>query len=253
MSLSCHSVALVCNPNCGKTTLFNALTGARQKVGNWPGVTVERKSGHVKAASKSIEVIDLPGLYSLILASDTSAIDERIACEFIQNRQVDWVINIVDASHLERHLYLTIELLEMGIPVILALNMMDVARARGIRIDLQKLSQHLGCHVIALEAHKKRGVDVLKRTILAQHAHCAKIVLPYPDVMQHAMIAIKNKSEMETWFAMRLLENDVYAERLVSPVILENVIAQKAKIKASLGEEADILFADTRYRFISEL
>src|SRR3990167_6225354 len=112
MSLSCHSVALVGNPNCGKTTLFNALTGARQKVGNWPGVTVERKSGSFTTANKTVEVIDLPGVYSLTLASDTLAIDERIACEFVLGNDANIIINIVDASNLERHLYLTTQLLE---------------------------------------------------------------------------------------------------------------------------------------------
>ncbi len=159
-SASSLSIALVGNPNCGKTTLFNALTGARQRVGNWPGVTVERKSGFFTQAGTTVEVVDLPGVYSLTLVSDTSAIDERIAAEFILQQQADIVVNIVDASNLDRHLYLTMQLLEMGVPLILALNMMDVARTREIQIDIAQLSRQSLPQVIALEANMRgcRGI-----------------------------------------------------------------------------------------------
>ncbi len=170
------TIALVGNPNCGKTTLFNALTGARQRVGNWPGVTVERKSGIFVEAGKTIEVVDLPGTYSLIPSTEASAIDECIACDYVANKQADVIVNIVDASNLERHLYLTIQLLEMGVPVILALNMMDIVRARQIQIDIDALSRELGCPVIALEANRGGGVRELKRAIIAvQRASAAPV------------------------------------------------------------------------------
>lgn len=160
--MKAFTAALVGNPNCGKTTLFNALTGARQQVGNWPGVTVERKSGVVAVGEVSVELVDLPGVYSLMLTADDAAIDERIACEFILQHKADVLINIVDASHLDRHLYLTLQLLEMGVPVILALNMADVARAQRIQIDVVALSRELGCPVVMLEAHKGSGLEQLK-------------------------------------------------------------------------------------------
>jgi ferrous iron transport protein B len=177
------SIALVGNPNCGKTTLFNALTGASQHVGNWPGVTVERKSGYLNVTDKKIEVIDLPGIYSLTCSDSDAAVDERIACDFILQQKTNVFINIVDASHLERHLYLTLQLLEMGVPVILALNMMDVARARQIQIDMTGLARELGCPVIALEAHKGNGVRDLKHALMNAEQHTSK-TLPYLNEIQ---------------------------------------------------------------------
>lgn len=253
------SVALVGNPNGGKTTLFNALTGARQRVGNWPGVTVERKSGFFVDSANTVEVIDLPGIYSLNLASETSAIDERIACDFILNRKADVVVNIVDASNLERHLYLTIQLLEMGVPVILALNMMDVARSRQISVNLQKLTTQLGCPVISLEANKGYGVKELKQAIIQfQEKSHAKVPV-YPEVIRESIqqlalsIFIDRKSHIGTqeWVAMRLLEDDMYVRQWVTPSILEQVDACKSQIHGKLNEDADILIADARYQYIS--
>jgi len=176
------SIALVGNPNCGKTTLFNALTGGTQRVGNWPGVTVECKSGYFSQHGTNVEVMDLPGLYGLSLADESLAVDERISCEFIFQQRADVIVNIVDASHLERHLYLTIQLLEMGLPVILALNMMDVARAEYIQIDMAKLSAELGCPVVALEANKGNGIHALKQTVIAfTHDNAKPLILTYPD------------------------------------------------------------------------
>ena len=144
-------IALVGNPNCGKTTIFNALTGARQKVGNWAGVTVDKKSGHFVHDSQSVEVVDLPGLYSLV-GSDGNALDEQIACKFILNEKPDAVINVVDASNFERNLFLTMQLIEMGVPVILAVNMIDVAKDKGFIIHFDKLEKELG---IKTKKHKK--------------------------------------------------------------------------------------------------
>ena len=129
------TICLVGNPNCGKTTLFNALTGARQQVGNWPGVTVERKTGTYRAAAGEVTVVDLPGVYSLAVTS-VSSLDERIARDFVLSGEADVVVNILDASNLERNLYLTTQLLEMRVPMVVALNMLDVARDRRIRIDV---------------------------------------------------------------------------------------------------------------------
>ncbi|TAK76362.1 MAG: Fe(2+) transporter permease subunit FeoB, partial [Gammaproteobacteria bacterium] len=246
------SIALVGNPNCGKTTLFNALTGAKQHVGNWPGVTVERKSGYFTAQSTTVEVVDLPGIYSLIMASDTAAIDERIACDFILHPQSDVLVNIVDASNLERHLYLTTQLIEMGVPLILALNMMDVARARQIHIDVAKLSQTLGCPVVVLEASKGCGVSELKRAIVAYQSSCcmAPKQFAYPEAIQQAIQTLALPSH---WLAVHLLEEDVYVRNHVSSAVLEEVAVQQKLIQQTHQEDADILIADTRYHFIQQV
>ena len=126
-----YTIGVVGNPNCGKTTLFNALTGAKQQIGNWPGVTVERKIGRATYHDTDIELVDLPGTYSLDVAEDDVAVDERIARDFVAAREADLIVNIVDASNLERNLYLTSQLLEMKVPMLVVLNMMDVAKQRG--------------------------------------------------------------------------------------------------------------------------
>jgi ferrous iron transport protein B len=154
------SIALVGNPNCGKTTVFNALTGARQKVGNWPGVTVEHKTGHFTHNNCQIHVSDLPGVYSL--NTEYSGLDEKIARQFIENEKPDLVINIVDASNLNRHLLLTHELLDLGAPTILALNMVDVAENQGIQVDAEELERRLGLPVFKLSASRGTGLGPLK-------------------------------------------------------------------------------------------
>lgn len=255
--MSLITVGLIGNPNCGKTTVFNALTGARQRVGNWPGVTVERKSGWFKWQSREVEVVDLPGAYSLTSVSATSSIDERIVCEYIQQHDAAMIINIVDASNLERNLYLTSQLIEMRVPMIVAVNMMDVARQRQISIDLKKLEQLLGCPVVTLEAHKDKGIKELKQKIIEMTEQFTphQIMLPYPDAIQQALNAIIADMPVSTpharqWMAIRLLEDDVFIREKISPTVLEKVMTQQANVRAQLGEDTDILLADARYRFI---
>lgn len=142
------SIALAGNPNCGKTTLFNALTGSHQTVGNWPGVTVEKKSESFTVNDWQITLVDLPGVYSL-QPCDASSEDERVAREYIFSGESSLVVNIVDASNLERNLYLTAQLIEMQVPLIVAVNMLDVAKNHSISVDLDKLAQELGCPVTA--------------------------------------------------------------------------------------------------------
>ena len=134
-------VGVVGNPNCGKTTLFNALTGSRQQVGNWPGVTVEKKVGEYSHAGKLLELVDLPGTYSLEAADDTVSLDEKVARDYVASRAADLIINIVDASNIERNLYLTSQLIEMRVPMVLVLNMMDAVKQRGIKIDCEHLAK----------------------------------------------------------------------------------------------------------------
>ncbi len=157
-------IALAGNPNAGKSTIFNVLTGARQHIGNWPGKTVERKEGTLKYYERAITVVDLPGTYSLSAYS----IEEKIARDFIIEEQPDAVVNVVDAANLERNLYLTAQLLETGIPVIVVLNMMDIAESRQIEIDIGKMSAMLhNTPVISMVASRGSGLDVLKQTIAA--------------------------------------------------------------------------------------
>jgi ferrous iron transport protein B len=159
------TIALVGNPNAGKSTVFNALTGSRQHVGNWPGKTVEKKEGVCKRGEQTIKIVDLPGTYSLTAYSA----EEVIARDFIIEEKPDAVIAVVDASNLERNLYLVVQVLELGVPVVVALNMSDVADARGIRIDIDKLSQGLnGSPVVRTIARKGQGIDDILQA--AMHA-----------------------------------------------------------------------------------
>ena len=155
-------LALAGNPNCGKTTLFNALTGARHHVGNWPGVTVERRSGYIEVEGQPLEVVDLPGTYSLAARSE----DERIAASFLAGGQVDLIINVLDASNLERNLYLTTQLLELRKPMVFVLNMMDDAERHGIQIDIPALETLLGGPVIPTIGNRLTETDALKAALV---------------------------------------------------------------------------------------
>src|SRR5256885_7836555 len=165
-SLRKVTVALLGNPNTGKTTLFNALAGMRQRVGNYPGVTVETKKGHLSWQGRRFELIDLPGTYSLAPRSP----DEMVAVDLVLGQQKgearpDVLVAIVDASNLERNLYLTTQLLEVGISVVVALNMVDVAEGQGLRVDAERLARRLGVRVVPIQANRKRGLDQLKDAI----------------------------------------------------------------------------------------
>ena len=159
------TIALIGNPNAGKTTVFNALTGSHQRVGNWPGVTVERKSGHFRHGDRRLEVIDLPGIYSLLAVNATDAQDARIARDFLLDGDVDLIVNVVDAASLARGLYLTSELLDLDVPVVMALNMMDVADRHGMHIDPYKLGDEIGAPVVPLIASRREGIGTLKDVI----------------------------------------------------------------------------------------
>lgn len=260
------TIALVGNPNCGKTTLFNALTGSRQHVGNWPGVTVERKSGFFIHQHIRFEVVDLPGIYSLMVASETAAIDESIACQFILQQEAEVIVNILDGSNLERHLYLTMQLIEMGVPLIVVVNMMDVAETRGIHLQLDLLSSFLGCPVVPLQANKGRGLEDLKKQLMKVIAvegpkglQRSLLVLPYaeplPQVIQELAVLLRSQTSKFSpeWLASRLLEDDIYAQKQVSAEFRPQVAQFQQKIRDAQNEDADILLADGRYRFIHKV
>ncbi len=253
------TIALAGNPNCGKTTLFNALTGAKQYVGNWPGVTVERISGNYKYQDHSVEVIDLPGIYSFSAYS----LDEKVSREFILMDKPDLVVNIIDASNLERNLYLTTQLLEMKIPVLIAMNMMDVAKKKKIKIEVEHLALHLGCPIIPIIANKKIGMEELKDEInrAAEKHNISKTQVSYDSVVEDSIKIIQEKSSgfaLENkvdprWLTIKLLESDELAEKITENSLSEEVKLEIAKIEKHTHNNADIVVADGRYGFIHGL
>jgi ferrous iron transport protein B len=255
------TIGVVGNPNCGKTTLFNALTGSRQHVGNWPGVTVEKKTGEYQFKAKRIAVVDLPGTYSLEADDDNVSLDEKVARDFVASRQADLIINIIDASNIERNLYLTSQLIEMRVSMILVLNMMDAVKKRGIKIDLNELSIRLACPVVAVIAATGLGLNELRETI--NHA-CSNPAIPSLKVNYHPAIETA-VSELQSqlaegqhtcdlrWLALRLLENDTLAKQLAGPALEANAINLRTHIETVTQDEIDILAADARYGLVNQL
>ncbi|MDL1959416.1 MAG: Fe(2+) transporter permease subunit FeoB [Deltaproteobacteria bacterium] len=247
------------NPNCGKTTMFNALTGAKQRVGNWPGVTVDRKVGNYRHGSKEVEVVDLPGIYSLAATS----VDEEVARDYILSGEPDLIVNIVDASNLERNLYLTSQLLEMKIPMLVVLNMMDIAKSRNIEINIPGLAEKLGCPVIPIVAAKNEGTETLKTAInkASKEKSISATEIVYPLEIQEAVKelipvveeAIQGKKADANWVAVKLLEGDKLASEMVGNYTDEIAEHHRKDIENKLGEEPDIVVADTRYGFINDL
>lgn len=208
------TIAFVGNPNCGKTTLFNAFTGADLKVANWPGVTVEKVEGTVSVHGRNMHLVDLPGIYSLT----SYTMEEQISRHFIMSNQADVVINVVDASSLERNLYLTLQLLELGKPVIVALNMMDIVKKRGIKIDIPQLSRILGVPVVSVSARKRIGLDILLRAAEIQRLQGDKAPPPpllYSKTLEEHLALISVKLQIKypglphvRWYALKFLEQD---------------------------------------------
>ncbi|TAK64558.1 Fe(2+) transporter permease subunit FeoB [Methylobacter sp.] len=266
------TVGVVGNPNCGKTTLFNALTGAKQHVGNWPGVTVEKKTGEYSFDHKLIKLVDLPGTYSLEAADDQVSLDEKVARDYVASKQADLIINIVDASNLERNLYLTSQLIEMRVPMILVLNMMDAVKQRGIKIDVDFLEQFLGCPVIPIIASAKNGIGTLKAAI-----NSAAVIKPIPalkigyapaleqainDISPLLVEAAQQHHCDLRWLAVRLLEDDTLAKQIVEAASvaqeqvnspLQTAVQLQRRVEMETDDEIDILAADARYGFVNEL
>jgi len=247
------TLAIAGNPNCGKSALFNAFTGIRQKTGNWPGVTVDRKQGFFDLENHQVTIFDLPGIYSL----DASSIDEEVTRDYLLSRDANLIINVVDAANLERNLYLTTQLLEMGVPIVLVLNMMDVARKRGIDIDIKKLSQELGCPVVPIVAISGEGMDNLKQEILAitsgersggfRLAHDEIVEQAIADLMPRLEKCSTASSDNLHWLALKLLESDNNAKEQCGASVLDTVTKWKAAIEERAGEDADIHIADSRF------
>lgn len=256
-------VGIVGNPNCGKTTLFNVLTGSKQYVGNWAGVTVEKKTGEYTFSDKYIQCVDLPGTYSLESSDDNVSLDEKIARDYVASREADLIINIVDASNIERNLYLTAQLIEMRVPMLVVLNMMDAVKRRGIKIDLDALSEQLGCPVLAISAATKQGIPALK-TAINHAAHQQPIPhspIHYAPALENAINALmpqlfetaKNYPCDCRWLAMRLLESDTLAQSIAGTELLSFVTELQQQVESETDDEIDILAADARYEFVNQL
>jgi ferrous iron transport protein B len=257
------TIGVVGNPNCGKSTLFNALTGASQQVGNWPGVTVEKKTGEYRFKDQLIQVVDLPGTYSLESSDDQVSLDEKVARDYVASGDADLIVNIVDASNIERNLYLTSQLIEMQVPMILALNMMDVVKRRDIKIDLEFMSQQLGCPVVAISAATKQGITNLKDVInqAALNKTIPTAAIQYSSALEQAInelsaalkLTVNQKSCDLRWLAIRLLEGDTLANQIANPVILPLVAELQNRVEEDTNDEIDILAADARYGFVNQL
>lgn len=257
------TVGLVGNPNCGKTTLFNVLTGSRQHVGNWPGVTVEKKTGEYSHAGKLIKLVDLPGTYSLEAADDQVSLDEKVARDYVASREADLIINIVDASNIERNLYLTSQLIEMRVPMILVLNMMDTVKQRGVKIDCEFLAEQLGCPVIPITASTKEGISYLKTQVnnAANSKPIPSAHIMYADALEKAIstitpdlitIAAQYRCDLR-WLAVRLLEDDTLAKQYAGSKYIPIVTQLQRKVELETEDDIDILAADARYGFVNGL
>jgi ferrous iron transport protein B len=256
-------VALAGNPNAGKSTLFNALTGSRQHVGNWPGKTVEKKTGLYVAGDLTLEITDLPGAYSLSAFS----LEETITRDFLLQEHPDAVIAVVDATNLERHLYLVAQLLELEIPLVIILNMMDVADKRGLHIDQAALSAALGAPVVATAARREEGLEgiagavagAIDRPAPAARPPLDPAIASEVDFLAEAMGAASTHLRVPArWVALRLLEDDPAVASLLQPLpqagtYLTAAALSRARIEALLGDEPDTLIAESRYAWIHEL
>lgn len=262
------TIALAGNPNAGKTTLFNALTGARQHIGNYPGVTVEKKEGTYLDKRRRFHVVDLPGTYSLTAYS----LEEVVARDYIVNEKPNMVVNIVDASNLERNLYLTLQFMEMGVPVCISLNMIDVARDRGISINADRLSELMGVPVVPTVARKGEGKKELMEAVansIDQGAQSGPLHISYGDDIDQAMIemenVLKNSSMGEglyprRWLAMKYLENDdkiIAMGEASDPTLSKRLKEIAARVSAHLdsttGASPEAVIADYRYGYIKSV
>ena len=253
-----YKIALAGNPNCGKTTMFNDLTGSSQYVGNWPGVTVEKKEGKLKANKQAI-IQDLPGIYSL----SPYTLEEVVTRNYLVNEHPDSMINIIDASNLERNLYLTTQLLEIGVPMVIALNMMDMVRKNGDRIDVKKLSDALGCQIIETSAVKGEGsTEVAKVALnLAQSKAAAPKPLKFNDKLENILARIARllqgacQPQNLRWYSIKLFERDEKAiEQLkLSPAALEEIEGLRQEAEKEFDDDVESIITHERYVVIADL
>ena len=251
-------IALAGNPNCGKTTLFNALTGSNQYVGNWPGVTVEKKEGSLKG-HKDVAIQDLPGIYSL----SPYTLEEVVARGYLVNEKPDAILNIVDGTNIERNLYLTTQLIELGLPVVVAVNMMDLVRKNGDQIDLKKLGDALGCEVAAISALKgEGGMEAAEKAVkLAQSQSAGELPHVFTGSVEHAIAHIEESIQGKVddrylrWYAIKVFERDekVMAEIDLSQSLKQHLEEHIADCEAEMDDDAESIITNQRYAYINKV
>lgn len=254
-------IALAGNPNCGKTTMFNALTGANQYVGNWPGVTVEKKEGKLKSKKTKEEVIvtDLPGIYSM----SPYTLEEVVSRDYVLKENPDVIIDLVDATNIERNLYLTTQLIETGVPVVIALNMADLLAKREIKIDVKRLSMLLDCPIVETSALKGEGLDKLIDEAV-KVAKKSEIDLPkdiFSEELEGAVAEVKSvlpssvSEEKKRWYAVKFLENDskVVESMKLSGAAAQTVEAQRRALEKKHDDDMESIVTDERYKFIQKI
>ena len=250
-------IALAGNPNCGKTTLFNALTGSNQFVGNWPGVTVEKKEGKLKKHT-DVTITDLPGIYSL----SPYTLEEVVARNYLIGERPDAILNIVDGTNLERNLYLTTQLTELGIPVVVAVNMMDIVRKNGDKINIGELQQAIGCPVIEISALKGDGImDAAEAAIDAAKNSKTVPQHKFSGVVEHALAHIEEAAvhnlpeEQQRWYAVKIFERDdkVLEQLSLKEETLSHIEADIRAAEEELDDDAESIITGERYIYIGEL
>ena len=250
-------IALAGNPNCGKTTLFNALTGSNQFVGNWPGVTVEKKEGKLKG-HKNVIVMDLPGIYSL----SPYTLEEVVARNYLIGERPDAILNIIDGTNLERNLYLTTQLVELGIPVVIAVNMMDVVKKNGDKIYIKELSRELGCEVYEISALKGTGImDAANAAVAACTSTKTVPQHTFAGPVEHALAHIEEAvvhnmpEEQQRWYAIKVFERDdkVLAQLNVPKAVLDHVEKDIQAAETELDDDAESIITNERYVYIASI
>ncbi|MCX8123059.1 MAG: Fe(2+) transporter permease subunit FeoB [Spirochaetes bacterium] len=257
-----YTVAIAGNPNCGKTTLFNGLTGSKQKVGNWPGVTVEKKEGRVRKGNKEIILVDLPGIYSFSAHSE----DEKIARDYILSGKADLILNVVDAVNLERNLYLTVQLAEMGVPMLIVLNRADIATKNGIQIDIEHLAKHLNCTVLLASAIHTTDIVKIAETLfsIVDTPPYPSISINYPDLIEEIInkwnadeSLFQEFKQAKKWLSLKVIEGEldlIEKSRLgVDKFKKERMLSEIDELRQHLEETPDIEIADARYAYIHGL
>ena len=246
-------IALAGNPNCGKTTLFNALTGSNQFVGNWPGVTVEKKEGKLKG-HKDVVIMDLPGIYSL----SPYTLEEVVARNYLIAERPDAILNIVDGTNIERNLYLSTQLMELGIPVIMAVNMMDVVEKSGEKIHTDKLSKKLGCEVVEISALKGTGIKEAaeKAVKLAESRKAAVVAHEFSKEAEDIIAEVEGKikgmpEEQKRFFAIKLLEKDDKIQEMMTNI--PDVSAQIKEMEDKFDDDTESVITNERYVYISSI
>ncbi len=253
-------IALAGNPNCGKTTLFNALTGSNQYVGNWPGVTVEKKEGRLKDSQEEVVIQDLPGIYSL----SPYSLEEKVARAFLVEEKPDAILNIVDGTNLERNLYLSTQLAELGIPMVIAVNMMDVLKRTGAKVDFEKIAKALRCEVVGISAQKGEGARESAERLLvyaASHAKRAEVPHVFSGTVEHAIAHIEEsiqglvpKSAIR-WYAIKVFERDreVIQNLGIGIKDMKHIEEHIRDCEKELGDDAESIITSQRYEFIQKL